>query len=91
MSKYNIENGIWKTPVFHGDSYFFIERQEFKEVKEVKGSEYIYNIPLWMVQQRRWIDKPCSEIKSSTDYALSRGDTDSGVYLNQVNELILRN
>lgn len=34
MSKYKIDNGIWTTPVFHGDSCFFIKRKEFKEVEE---------------------------------------------------------
>ena len=35
MSKYETKNGIIKTPVFHGEQFFFIKRKERVEVKEV--------------------------------------------------------
>lgn len=90
MSKYKIENGIWKTPVFHGNSYFFIERQEFKQVREVKDNSHVYYLGLWMIHGRPNFDLSSKEIKGHIDYSNDRGQK-SAYHESLKNELILRN
>ncbi len=51
MSKYEVKDGIVKTPVFHGSNMFFIRREN------IHG--YI-NVPSWRLETLSKQDHPCT-------------------------------